>query len=203
MEYLSSLLISRMIIADVISRDEAEQYKYDVQVLFERIISYSIIIVLALLFDVLWKVLLFFISFSLLRTFAGGYHCKSYLGCLVLSSFVSLSGCFIYPLICKSYLTYQGGVIISMIIVIIIGSINNSNIHWSSSEYAKTKSLTRLLITMEGLTLILLELFHTPFSISFFISYGIVACAISMLVEIRKRGGQVYENCGEKTVECD
>jgi len=76
----------------------------------------------------------------------------------------------------------------SMIIVILIGAINNPNIDWNNCEFRKAKRLSRLIVILEASILLLLVLLHSPLNICFYISYGIVICAISMLLEIRKKG---------------
>ena len=89
----------------------------------------------------------------------------------------------------------------SMIIVIIIGSINNPNIDWSDCEYRSARRLARTITIFELSVLLLLAVLNTPIRIRFFISYGIVVCAISMLLEIRKRGGIAHEECRETDLE--
>lgn len=81
----------------------------------------------------------------------------------------------------------------SMIIVVLIGSINNPNIDWSECEYKRVKRFSRLILITEASILLLLLMVNAPVRIRFFISYGIVTCAISMLLEIRKKGGVAYE----------
>ena len=58
-----------------------------------------------------------------------------------------------------------------------------------------------MITIFEASALLLLMVLGVPFKIRFFISYGIVACAISMLLEIRKRGGMAYEECRETVLE--
>ena len=83
----------------------------------------------------------------------------------------------------------------SIVIVIIIGAINNPNIEWSDSEYRRARRLSRMTALLETSVLLLLLVLHTPIRFRFFISYGIVICAVSMLLEIRKKGGIAYEKC--------
>ena len=42
MEHVSSKIVNRMISAELISESEADQYNYCVQILIEKIISYSV-----------------------------------------------------------------------------------------------------------------------------------------------------------------
>lgn len=89
----------------------------------------------------------------------------------------------------------------SIAILILIGSINNPNIDWSECEYKRARRLSRMTAVLEVSVLLLLLVLHTPIRIRFYISYGIVICAISMLLEIRKKGGVAYEECREAALE--
>lgn len=82
----------------------------------------------------------------------------------------------------------------SIIIVILIGAINNPNIHWSKDEYKQTRFLSRFRVLIETVVLVMLFLLKVPFSFRFYIGYGIVITAISMLFEIRKKGGFADES---------
>lgn len=201
MDQVSAKIVDRMIVGEVISSSEADTYRYSIQLFLERLISYVVIFGLALVFNCFLATFIFFVAFSSLRTFSGGIHCNSFHSCLVLSSIISLSGSFLFPLIAKIYPVYQGGVIMSMIIVIMIGSINNRNIDWSKQEYQKAKNLSRLTVGVEISIIFLLRILHTSLGIRFYISYGIVVCAMSMLLEIRKRGGVANEEGREEAFD--
>ena len=190
-----------MMMANLISEKDTEEYIYGVQILLEKIISYSIIFLLALILNRLLEVFLFVISFSLIRKYSGGIHCKRFETCLIASAAVSFSGIALFPLVENYILLYQGGLIMSIIIVIIIGAINNPNIDWSICEYRKAKRLSRLTVLLEASVLLLLMLLHIPLNYRFYISYGIVICALSMLLEIRKKGGIANEDCRKENLE--
>ena len=191
----ASVIVSKMLSADLISENETELYNYGVQVLLEKIISYVILFGLALFLHSLTEIALFFVSFSIIRKYSGGVHCRRVGSCLLISTIVSFSGIVFFPLAERMLLTYQGGVIMSIIIVIIIGAVNNPNIEWSGCEYRRVRRLSRMIVLFEASVLLLLLELHTPIRIRFYISYGIVICAISMLLEIRKKGGIAHEEC--------
>lgn len=201
MEHVSSIIVNRMISAELISESEADQYNYGVQILIEKIISYSVIFGLAILIHRFWEILVFVISFSVLRKYTGGIHCRRFETCLLASTAVSISGTIVLPLVEKNILLYQGGAIMSIIIVILLGTINNPYIDWSDYEYKRAKKRARLIITLEASLLLLMIVLHLPINVRFYISYGIVVCAISMLLEIRKKGGVVHEEDREAALE--
>lgn len=109
MERVASGIVTRMITADLIDRNEAASYRYGIQILLEKLISYVVIFGLAIILNSFLEVLLFFISFSVIRKYSGGIHCRHFETCLVASTAVSFSGIALFPLVEKSILTYQGG----------------------------------------------------------------------------------------------
>lgn len=149
MERLSAIIVSRMIVADVITKSDEAEYMYNVQVLLERVLSYMIILGVAIIAHCFIPTILFCLSFAAVRTFSGGYHCNSYIKCLALSTIIALSTGFIFPLINMVRSFYQGVVIMSVIIIISIGSINNQNIDWSGQEYRRAKILARLSVSIQ------------------------------------------------------
>lgn len=187
MEQVASKIVSKMISADIISEEESAQYNYGVQVVLEKMISFTLMFVLALILRCILEIALFLSSFSILRKFSGGIHCDRFESCLVASLLVSFSSIGVWQVFKNKILLYQGGVLMSIIIVIIIGAINNPNIDWSDCEYRKARRLSRMIAIFEASVLLLFMVIGAPFKIRFYISYGIVACAISMLLEIRKR----------------
>lgn len=201
MERVASGIVTRMITADLIDRNEAASYRYGIQILLEKLISYVVIFGLAIILNRFLEVLLFFISFSVIRKYSGGIHCRHFETCLVASTAVSFSGIALFPLVEKSILTYRGGAIMSIIIVFLIGAVNNPNIDWSDCEYRKVRRLSRLTVVLDASVLMLLLILQSPFVFRFYISYGIVVSAISLLLEIRKKGGIAYEDSREETLE--
>ncbi|MBO4907743.1 MAG: accessory gene regulator B family protein [Lachnospiraceae bacterium] len=109
MEQVASAIVSKMLSADLISENETEQYNYGVQVLLEKLISYAILFGLAWLLHCLVEVGLFFVSFSIIRKYSGGIHCKRFESCLLISTVISFSGVALFPLVKNNLLLYQGG----------------------------------------------------------------------------------------------
>ena len=193
MERVASGIVNKMMLAELIDDNEAASYKYGVQILLEKLISYAVIFGLALILNRFLEVLLFFISFSIIRKYSGGIHCRHFETCLIASTVVSFSGIALFSIAEMLNLAYQGVAIMSITIVFIIGSVNNPNIDWNDSEFRKARRMSRLIVFFKGTVLLLLLLLRSPFSIRFYISYGIIVSAISMLLEIRKKGGIAYE----------
>lgn len=63
MDQVASKIVARMITANLISDKDAEEYSYGVQILLEKIISYSIILSLAIILNHFFEIALFFSIF--------------------------------------------------------------------------------------------------------------------------------------------
>ncbi len=98
-----------MVKASVILEDESEMYVYGIQILIERVFAFALIFGLAVIMHRFLEVLLFITSFSIVRKYSGGIHCKRFIDCLMASVAVSFSGVVLFPFIEKVFLTYQGG----------------------------------------------------------------------------------------------
>lgn len=68
-----------------IEESEVEVYQYGYRLLIEKILAFLLTIVIAFVFKAWIEVLLFCAFFIPLRTYAGGYHAKTTIGCMVLS----------------------------------------------------------------------------------------------------------------------
>ncbi len=67
MEYLSLLLADRMIKCQVIEEDDKKYYAYSIQLLLEKITGILLISGFALIFKSFAEIILFLITFSLIR----------------------------------------------------------------------------------------------------------------------------------------
>lgn len=109
-ENTSNKIVGRMIANDIIGADERAIYSYHVQVMLESVVGHTIILLFAALTGHLVEILLFLLSFGILRESTSGYHCKTSVGCFVLSSLACVSVVVLKTLFLRYILYYQGGV---------------------------------------------------------------------------------------------
>ena len=62
-------------------KEELDVYVYGVELVLSSALGILLILTLSLVFSMLWEGLLFFVAFTALRTYTGGYHCYTYLRC--------------------------------------------------------------------------------------------------------------------------
>lgn len=103
-------IVGRMIANDLISADDCAIYSYHLQIMLETIIVHAILLSVAAITGHFIEIFLFLISFDILRGSANGYHCKTSVGCFLLSSLACASVVLLKALSLNYILYYKGGV---------------------------------------------------------------------------------------------
>lgn len=75
----------------IIERDEIEIYRFGTQLLLETLFSFLVFLIIAAFLGRSTEMVIFTISFALLRQYAGGSHSKTFLGCFMVSCLMFLS----------------------------------------------------------------------------------------------------------------
>lgn len=182
-------IVSRMIANDVISADDCAVYSYHLQVMLEAILCHVILLSMAAITGHFIEIFLFLLSFDILRGSASGYHCKTSVGCFLLSSIVCALVVLMRDLFLRYILQYQGGLIISMIIIFLVGAINHPNMGWSDEELSKAKRSSRIKILTVLILLFILDYLGIEKMYLYCFSMGIVQCSISLVIVILGRKG--------------
>lgn len=75
--YITDFLFSR----EIIDETDKEIYLYGFEILFASMLNIIMVVLVGLLFGQFLSGICFFVSFSILRKFCGGYHADTYLVC--------------------------------------------------------------------------------------------------------------------------
>lgn len=65
--------------------EQEDEYTYSIQVIFEKVIGYFVLLFLSVFNHLFWQTVIFLIFFSNLRKYTGGYHAGSFFECMGLS----------------------------------------------------------------------------------------------------------------------
>lgn len=87
---LSSLISSKFVEHNIISKNVKDVYMYGIEITISSIIGFVITCLIGLLFRMLMQTMLFYVIFILLRSMTGGYHAKTYLKCNFIFSIITL-----------------------------------------------------------------------------------------------------------------
>ena len=190
-ENASNKIVSRMIANDVIGDDERAIYSYHIQVMLESVVGHSIILLIAAMSGHFVEILLFLLSFGILRGSTSGYHCKTSVGCFVLSSLACAFVVLLKDLALRYILYYQGGLTISMIIIFLVGAINHPNMGWSDEELKAARRSSRIKDLILFLLLFILDYLGIEKTYLYCFGMGIVQCSISLvIVNLKGKGGK-------------
>jgi len=193
MERLAKSLALKMYNNQLIAYDSIDNYSYAIEMCAIRIIGWVILLSIAALIGWFLEICCYLLFFSVIRQYGGGIHLNSLFGCLFVSIALTILPVVLFQFgipfsIC------QGGVILSMIFVILIGSVNNENIAWNTEEYRKAKRINRIIVFAEAFIIFISPFLNINDKYVFFMMYGMVSASISMLFDyLRQRGGDKNE----------
>ena len=136
-----------------IDPSEAEVYEYGYRLLIEKICALILTFVIAVLFHAWLEIIIFCIAFIPVRTFAGGYHAKHSLCCMVLSAgvliFNILIGRWLLTIVFASYALLLEAILFPVIVW--MAPVENSNRRISESERRYFKRVVLVLYVVEVL----------------------------------------------------
>ena len=75
----------------LICKDDIEHATFFVENCYLKIISFVVTIVISVVTGSFPGLMLFYVFYSMIRKYSGGFHCKTQLGCLMLSVVVLLA----------------------------------------------------------------------------------------------------------------
>lgn len=127
MEKISHVLTDYLVCKGKISIDRSCIYQYGFQIGLEVSLNTLISILIAVFFQMEWETVIFFVVFTVLRSYAGGLHLKTYMGCLICSC-LSLMGL----LLIVKYMEFDsflsmGTILVSLILVKILSPVLDIN----------------------------------------------------------------------------
>lgn len=142
------------------SDNEKEIYAYSIEVLISLFINFFILSTTAYLLKKQVELIVFIVFFSGLRSYAGGYHARTHIECIILSFCL-----FVISASSSAYLMEYGnillilGVLFSVIMVFMLAPTESENKPLSKRERVKYKRISRILVIV--LSLITIYLYST------------------------------------------
>ena len=128
MEVLTQKLISSLIDNNIIKKEDAEIYSYGLKQMIFIALNLITTIFIGLIFNKMFEVILFMVTYIPIRVYAGGYHARTKLKCYIFSVLMLISVCYILKLdLLKSYLSIGILAIISSAIILYLAPIEDKN----------------------------------------------------------------------------
>lgn len=82
---LSECITQSLIDNQIIESEERELYRYGIQEGLTIVLNLVTTLLIGLLCDMIWQSIVFTVAYIPLRSFAGGYHAKTTIGCYIFS----------------------------------------------------------------------------------------------------------------------
>lgn len=142
-----------LITHNVIAEEKREAYTYGLELFFEKLFFYGIILIISLLTKTLVFSALFIFNYKMLRQYTGGFHCKTAELCLVASVLIYLIVMLVYILDMDSIkFALTIGSLISSIIIFIFSPRESINRPLECEEKKKYRAMS---IIIAAITLII------------------------------------------------
>lgn len=139
------------------SDNEKEIYAYSIEVLLSLFINFIILSITAYILKKQFELIVFIVFFSGLRSYAGGYHAKTHVECIVLSFclFVISALSSIYLLEYDKIILILG-ILFSVIMVFALAPTESENKPLSKKKRVKNKRISRIIVLLLSVSAICL-----------------------------------------------
>lgn len=184
MDKVASKIVDSMLSEHIITNEERSLYIYSLQMIMEKLIGYAAIFILAIVFNLFLPTAMFMIFFGTIRKYSGGFHMSSFFSCFILSVSMYISICkVLYPRLPIFSIKSLFFLIVASIFILIIGAINNPNIHWDTKELEETAALTRIVTIIETGVIICMFILGCNSIYLWFMSLGVLLAALLLMIE--------------------
>lgn len=184
MELLAKKIVENQIKKGKVKSDDEALYQYGYQIMLEKAIAILMTIAVALILNAWVEVLVFCASFISIRIYAGGFHAKSIIGCLILSLVMLVGGVVLNEMLYE-WRFYKVYLLIDVVILPIIcicapSEHKNRAVSVSEKKYFKRMvSVFCLLQSVSEIVLCILE----HYDLIGIIVYAHCVITISLLVQ--------------------
>lgn len=178
---IAEKIVKRLTVAEVIEECDGEIYLFGMQQFLSTAFGFISVFLIMLVMGEVLNGILFVVSFSVLRQYAGGYHASTKIGCYIMS----LSSAFVILLIIK-YFDFDS--VVCLVLLTIFGTIilllspveavNKPLDQTERSVYRKRTIITALIEFIAAVALVGFGYIKPALSVVF--AYGLVVFALVM-----------------------
>lgn len=188
-------IVSEFVEEKIISCDEREVYEYGIEQGLYMILNYIIVGIIGMFLGTFVETLVFVLSYSFLRIFAGGYHADTPIKCLTsYVGIVTTALLFIkyYPLnifICSLLFCFSG------IVILFLAPVEDNNKPLDDLEKKVYRQRTYIVLAIESFMFILSGLFSLKW-INFPITLAVVSIAfLTFIGKIKSKIINFNDDC--------
>lgn len=124
---LSEKLTNKLLKMQLINDEEKDLYTYGFKQGFLLLLNMITVIIIGIIFNMIWQSIIFMVSYSLLRAYAGGYHANTQSRCYLFSVGMIITVLWLIKLIPWNGLIFFIITAVSNIVILLIAPIEDSN----------------------------------------------------------------------------
>jgi len=186
-EKLASDVVDQMIEKGLIEELRREHYIYALVSLLEKSITVGTIILISIGLKKTFPTVFFLIFFLELRKRTGGYHLDSFRKCYVgtVATYIIIVG--INSVIIHNMQLLWWILLVSVGVVLMIGTVNHPNMNMSIRELEESKKAARIMVVLESTIIYCFVLLEAEMIYISYMSIAIILCAILICVARLKK----------------
>ncbi len=182
-EKLAKKVVAWQVKKDHLSKKDEKLYTYAYELLIGQAVNIMIACFLAIVFHSYTTVLIFLASYIPLRSYAGGYHAKTYNMCTIVSTVLMYIVCIAAKVIPPHYIIWVnlGGGIISGILIFIFAPVQDYNKPLDQAERECYRRRSREVWTAETVLLVICYLLNAR-NISLAVTLGHLVLSVLLCI---------------------
>lgn len=184
MDRILSIIMTAMKKHQAYSSEDEEIIQYGLEILLMKIMMYAVFLTIALLTKSLLPAICFMLAYLPLRTFSGGYHQNTRIGCLVFSLIMFLGVVFSVKFIsqCSTYFLIFAFIIFSVPVILKFAPMDTPDKPLNQAEQVVFHKRIIVLLLSEVVLIAVLWIFEF-YILSFSMSLGLLADCLLLLLE--------------------
>lgn len=197
-ERLSNRFVDILVLNDIVIDSEKEIYQYGLFIIISSLLTTMAAVGIGLIVGQLFEVVIFLLTFALLRMYSGGLHADTFKQCFVY--FIGILGLFIFAKWTITSLPYivqaifsTFAIVSSFILVFRYAPVAHPNAPLTETESIKYRQYSRIIWFLESTVVSLLSINRVANSIAISISLALVMTSVLVVVGYTKnrKGGLV------------
>lgn len=178
---IATKLANRLLVKNVVKEDLLDIYIYGFELIISSLLSASIVLLLGALFGQFLNSFAFLITFSLLRSYTGGYHASKYWICTLITVTTFSIVLLLSKIFMASLILYLLLSIIGIALIIILAPVENHNKKLSEEQKRKFKTVS--IVIFASLVSIGSALAFLKLEISNVIFFALIADIILLFIK--------------------
>ena len=184
----------------MIENDEIPICSYNLQVFVEKTIAFAMIYTVAALLGYLLEVVVFTLPFASIRKYSGRYHCKTFIGCLIVSVITIMLSVPMVAVFDGNNMLYFILLAVSSTIILFIGSMGDPESDYSIDIQNRIKRFGRLMCLLSVAIALLFFFIDSTQHISLYIGSSVIQVAFYLIIaEIKHKEGFQHEEIVEQS----